>query len=287
MPRQATQLNREVTYTDHDFEAVRGILYATAGISLDDGKRDLVYGRLARRLRACRFDGFSEYLKLLKSQQGEQEMVHFINALTTNLTGFFREPHHFDYLASNVLPGVADRPAPDRQYRVWSAGCSSGEEPYSIAMVVRECLPCPGNVDVQILATDLDSSVVESARQGRYSSERVAGLSRPRASKWFRRISGVDSCDVQVDTSLRKMIEFRQLNLMHDWHLKDPFDVIFCRNVMIYFDKPTQRRLFDRYADCLAEGGYLFVGRSENVCEMSDRFELVEGRSIYRKRLSR
>jgi len=283
MPRQARQLNHEVAFTDHDFKAVRDILYATAGISLDDGKRDLVYGRLARRLRACRFDGFSEYLKLLGSPRGEQEMVHFINALTTNLTGFFREPHHFDYLASHVLSEVADRQRGDRRYRIWSAGCSSGEEPYSIAMVARECLPSPGSMDVQILATDLDSSVVELARQGHYSSERVAGLSRPRASKWFRRIQGADSCDVQVDTSLRKMIEFRQLNLMHDWHFKDAFDVIFCRNVMIYFDKPTQRKLFDRYADCLVEGGYLFVGRSENVCALSDRFELVEGRSIYRK----
>ncbi|GMQ89660.1 MAG: protein-glutamate O-methyltransferase CheR [Gammaproteobacteria bacterium] len=284
MSSQETQFHREFTFTDHDFEAVREILYANAGISLNTGNRDLVYGRLARRLRACRFGGFSEYLRLLDSPGGEQEMVHFLNALTTNLTGFFREPHHFDYLASNMLPEVADRPADDRQYRIWSAGCSSGEEPYSIAMVARECLPCAGNVDVQILATDLDSSVVERARQGRYSSERIAGLSRPRASKWFRRINGADSCDVQVDTSLRSMIEFKQLNLMHEWHFKDAFDVIFCRNVMIYFDKPTQRKLFDRYADCLVEGGYLFVGRSESVCATSDRFELAEGRSIYRKR---
>jgi len=281
--RQEKQFHREFTFTDRDFEAVRDILYATAGISLDDGKCDLVYGRLARRLRAYRHDSFTDYLKLLDSPGGEQEMVHFINALTTNLTGFFRDPHHFDYLANNVLPEVAGRPAVDGQCRIWSAGCSSGEEPYSIAMVVRECMPGPGSLDVQIFATDLDSSVVARASQGRYSSERIAGLSRSRANKWFRRINGINPCDVQVDTSLTKMIEFRQLNLMHDWPAQGLFDIIFCRNVMIYFDKPTRHRLFDRYADCLADGGYLFVGRSETVHTLSDRFEPA-GRSIYRKR---
>jgi len=281
--RQERQIQREFTFTDRDFEAVRDILYATAGISLDDGKRDLVYGRLARRLRAYQHGSFTDYLKLLDSPGGEPEMAHFINALTTNLTGFFREPHHFDYLANNVLPEVAGRPMVDRRYRIWSAGCSSGEEPYSIAMVVRECLPGSGNADVRILATDLDSSVVARARQGRYSSERIAGLSRPRASKWFRYIDGADPCDVQVNTSLKELIEFRQLNLMHDWPFKGSFDIIFCRNVMIYFDKPTRHKLFDRYADCLADGGYLFVGRSETVHTLSDRFEPA-GKSIYRKR---
>jgi chemotaxis protein methyltransferase CheR len=280
--RQARQFHREFTYTDSDFEAVRDFLYATAGISLDDDKRDLVYGRLARRLRANRLGGFSEYLKLLDSSQGEQEMVHFINALTTNLTGFFREPHHFDYLAKNVLPEVAGRQEFDREYRIWSAGCSSGEEAYSIAMVVRECMPCADDLEMQILATDLDSSMVARASQGRYSSERIDGLSRPRVNKWFRRIDGADPYDVQVDGSLKELIEFRQLNLMHDWPTKGPFDIIFCRNVMIYFDKPTRHKLFERYADCLVDGGYLFVGRSETVHTLSARFELA-GQSIYRK----
>jgi len=284
--RQAKQFHREFTYTESDFEAVRDILYATAGISLEDGKCDLVYGRLARRLRAYRLGSFSAYLKLLDSAQGEQEMVHFINALTTNLTGFFREPHHFDYLARNVLPEAAERLAVDHGYRIWSAGCSTGEEAYSIAMVVRESMQCHDNLNASILATDLDSSVVAKAMQGLYSSERIAGLSQARVRTWFRRIDGAGQHDVQVDSALRELIEFRQFNLVDDWPVNGPasgpFDIIFCRNVMIYFDRQTQHMLFDRFADCLADGGYLFVGRSETVHTASGRFEPA-GRSMFRK----
>jgi len=280
--RQTAGTDREFIYTDADFEAVRDILYATAGISLEAGKRELVYGRLARRLRACRQESFSAYLALLASTQGKPEMVHFINALTTNLTGFFREPHHFDLLAEKVLPEAAARQRADRRYRIWSAGCSSGEEPYSIAMVVRECVPCRDSLDVKILATDLDSSAVEKARQGRYSRERITGLSPARISKWFRPIAAADRYQVEVEAALKELIEFRRLNLMHEWPEQAPFDIIFCRHVMIYFDRPTRRRLFERYADSLADGGYLFTGRSEAVHTASGRFRPA-GRSVYRK----
>jgi len=282
LARSETNKSREFHFTDRDFEAVRTALYEHAGISLNDGKRDLVYGRLSRRLRALRFTEFAAYLDFLASPAGESEMVHFINALTTNLTAFFREPHHFDYLATNVLPEAMRRHAGDRRIRFWSAGCSTGEEPYSIAMVVREAMPNSQNWDLKILATDLDSNVVATAKHGQYAAQRIAGLSKSRASKWFHRAGTQSSDTVQVNGSLQELITFKQLNLMSEWPMRGPFDVIFCRNVVIYFDKPTQKKLFARYADMLVDGGCLFLGHSETMHTLSDRFELI-GQTMYRK----
>lgn len=282
LARSETERQREFVFNDHDFEAVRQCLYEQAGISLNDGKRDLVYGRLARRLRALGFTDFSDYITYLDSPRGEEEMVHFINALTTNLTAFFREPHHFDYLAKTALPEAMRRHAGDRRVRFWSAGCSTGEEPYSIAMVVHECMPSLQNWDLKILATDLDSNVVASATRGQYTSQRIAGLSKSRTTKWFHGVRGSSDAEVRISSSLRELITFKQLNLMHDWPMHGPFDLIFCRNVVIYFDKQTQCRLFDRYADYIADGGYLFLGHSETMHNLSDRFELV-GQTMYRK----
>ncbi|HED18610.1 MAG TPA: chemotaxis protein CheR, partial [Gammaproteobacteria bacterium] len=166
----------------------------------------------------------------------------------------------------------------DHRIRCWSAGCSTGEEPHSMAIVVREVMSSCVGWDIRILATDLDSNVVATAGQGRYTGERIAGLSRSRAKKWFHTTGD----KVQVDTSLQTLITFKQLNLMQSWPMRGPFDLIFCRNVVIYFDKPTQRKLFDRYADYLADGGYLFLGHSESMHNLSDRFELI-GQTIYRK----
>ncbi len=273
---------REFHFTDQDFQSVRNKLYEQAGISLNDSKRDLVYGRLSRRLRACRMGDFSSYLKYLESPEGKSELVQFINALTTNLTAFFREPHHFDYMAKTVLPEAMRRHAGDHRIRFWSAGCSTGEEPYSIAITLLEEMASLKNWDTKILATDLDSNVVETARLGRYNTQRIEGLSRTRASKWFHPVAGGSGDQVQVATALQDLITFKQLNLMQEWPMKGKFDLIFCRNVVIYFDKPTQRKLFDRYADALVTGGYLFIGHSENMHNLSNRFELV-GQTIYRK----
>ncbi len=276
-------MHYEYLYTQDDFEAVRELLHAVAGISLDAGKRELVYGRLARRLRACGLDRFSAYLTLLRSAQGKAEVVHFINALTTNLTGFFRDPYQFDYLAEKVLPEAAARTRSGQYYRIWSAGCSSGEEPYSIAMVARECSPCRDRLDVRILATDLDSSVVAKARQGYYPQERIADLSSALVHKWFRRRGGGDHSRFEVEPALKELVEFRRLNLMHEWPEQGPFDLIFCRHVMIYFDHSTRRTLFERYADSLVDGGYLFLGRSETVHTVSECFAPA-GPAVYRKR---
>ena len=282
LARSEAKREREFHFTDQDFESVRKKLYEQAGISLNDGKRDLVYGRLSRRLRACRLTDFDAYLKYLESPGAESEVVQFINALTTNLTAFFRESHHFDYLAKTVLPEAMRRHVGDHRIRFWSAGCSTGEEPYSIAITLREAMSSLNNWDLRILATDLDSDVVETARRGTYTAQRIEGLSKGRASKWFHRIDGRSGGQVQVNTSLQELITFKQLNLMHEWPMQGQFDLIFCRNVVIYFDKPTQRKLFDRYADALVTGGYLFIGHSENMHKLSDRFELV-GQTMYRK----
>ncbi len=273
---------REFGFTTHDFEIVRALLYRNTGISLNDSKDDLAYGRLSRRLRATGFSDFSGYLSFVTSPQGEIELGHFINALTTNLTAFFREPHHFEYFRNITLPDSVKRHAQDRRIRYWSAGCSTGEEAYSLAMVVRETLLTDHGLDLKILATDLDSSVLETARCGRYAIRRIAGLSRQRSAKWFSRKGGCQGDEVQVAPSLQDLISFKQLNLMQDWPMRGPFDAIFCRNVVIYFDKATQKKLFDRFADLLVDGGHLYLGHSESMHGISDRFEFI-GQTMYRK----
>jgi chemotaxis protein methyltransferase CheR len=211
------------------------------------------------------------------------EKEAFINAITTNTTSFFRESHHFEYLADKLLPGLTKQQARPR-LRIWSAGCSAGQEPYCIAMTLQEemsaAASCP---DVKILATDLDSNVLKTARRGIYPLEQVQNLPKERLRRWFSRGKGAQANKVRLASALREMISFNQLNLMHTWPMRGPFDIIFCRNVVIYFDKPTQKRLFDRYADMLTPGGHLFVGHSETLNQVSDRFDLI-GNTIYRKR---
>lgn len=223
---------------------------------------------------------FAEYLSRLKDD--EQELVEFTNALTTNLTSFFREPHHFEYMKATGLPALLKN-RPDKKLRIWSAGCSTGEEPYTIALTVKEAMLSHANWDVKILATDLDSNVVNRAKAGVYTEEKVNGIDQNRLKKWFRKGRG-DEHDGQmkVASDLQDMITFKQLNLMHGWPMNGPFDIIFCRNVVIYFNKDTQRELFDRYADYLSDDGYLFVGHSESLAKVSDRFQLI-GKTIYKK----
>ena len=226
-------------------------------------------------------DSFRDYCRLLESRDSD-ELVNFINAITTNLTAFFREPHHFEYLSSTLLPELMRYNDASRRLRIWSAGCSSGEEPYSIAMTVRETIPETAGWDVRILATDLDTNMVERARSGIYSEERVASLPRQRLKRWFLRGKGEHQGKVRVRPELQSMITFRQLNLLHDWPFSGPFDIIFCRNVVIYFSKDTQRVLINRYADITHPKSALFLGHSESLFKVSDRFDLV-GNTIYRR----
>lgn len=272
---------REFDFTEQHFQELRQIVRKHTGIHLSEAKRELVYSRLSRRLRKLGLKGFGEYCDVLDSVD-ETELTEFINAITTNLTSFFREVHHFDYLAENILPDLLARRKDSRILRIWSAGCSTGEEPYSIAITLRESIPRIEDWDVRILATDLDSNVVARGKQGIYTLERIQGLSQQRMQRWFRKGKGANEGKVRVVSELREMIAFRQLNLMHEWPMKGPFDIIFCRNVVIYFDKPTQKVLFERYAELLDEHGHLFVGHSESLFKVTDKFRLI-GKTIYER----
>lgn len=280
-PESRKTLSRDFHFTDKDFNFIRALVAEKTGIVLSDAKRDLVYGRLSRRLRQLGIKRFADYCRLLQDGD-EDEMVQFTNAITTNLTSFFREAHHFDYLGATLLPTL-EKEKPNRKIRIWSAGCSTGEEPYSISMTIKEKCPRLAGWDLKILATDLDSNVLAKAQAGIYEHSRVEDLSRERLRRWFRKGRGVNEGSAKVSAELQELITFRQLNLMQEWPMQGPFDVIFCRNVVIYFDKATQRTLFNRYADLLVDGGHLFVGHSESLFKVTDRFELI-GKTVYRKR---
>ena len=275
---------REFHFTEGDFRFIRDLVMDRTGISLSDNKRDLVYGRLSRRLRALNLTLFSDYCSLLQKGEGD-EMTNFVNAITTNLTSFFREDHHFDFLGKTLIPNLMKQKIAakgERKIRIWSAGCSTGEEPYSIAMVVKEALGRDKSWDVKILATDLDTKVLEKGHSGIYDQSRVEGLSKSRLQNWIRKGSRNNDGMVLVSPELREMITFKQLNLMSEWPMSGPFDLIFCRNVVIYFNKPTQEVLFNRYADYLDHKGHLFLGHSETMFKKTERFELI-GKTIYQK----
>lgn len=273
--------NETFEFTDRDFAGLIELVADFTGIALTEQKRSLVYGRLAKRLRANGLTRFSDY-RILLEDKDSPEREQFTNAITTNLTAFFREKHHFDYLTEELIPDILKHRKRDK-IRIWSAGCSTGEEPYSIAMALRESVPNIDSLDMKILATDLDTNVVETGRNGVYTVERVKDLDPARKKRWFQRGTGDQQGKVRVSPDLRKMVSFRQLNLMQKWPLQSSFDVIFCRNVVIYFDKPTQHKLYNRFASLIPAQGTLFIGHSETLHGVDDDFELI-GKTIYRKR---
>ena len=271
---------REFAFSEEDFLALRTLVKSLTGINLTDQKRELVYGRLTRRLRALHLRSFAEYRDLL-GRDG-RELTELCNAITTNLTAFFREPHHFQYVREHLLEPRARDVRDSRRLRIWSGGCSTGEEPYSIAMTVLETLPHPERWDVRILATDLDSEVLDRARRGVYPPERTASLSRERLERFFtERREGRTLCH-QVTPEVAALVTFKQLNLMHPLPMKGPLDVIFCRNVVIYFDKDTQRELFARFCRLQRPGDLLFLGHSESLFKVCDGYGLI-GKTIYRR----
>jgi chemotaxis protein methyltransferase CheR len=232
-----------------------------------------------RRLRALKLERFADYISLVENEHPE-EMQEFINAITTNLTSFYREPHHFEFLAGQVLPQLVKANAATRKIRIWCSACSTGEEPYTIAMTVRENGSLLAGFDVKILATDLDTNCVAHARRGVYTQDRVKDLSRATMTRWFD--NGPDANTYKVKSELQDLISFGQLNLMDPWPIRGPLDVIFCRNVVIYFDKEAQRRLFDRMAELQPQGAHLFLGHSETLFKVTTRYELI-GRTVYRR----
>lgn len=272
---------REFVFRDRDFRELQRLIYDHTRINVAENKREMVYRRLSRRLRALGLEDFADYIGILK-QGDPDELPRFRDAVTTNLTAFFRESHHFQVLADQVFPDLVQRNEDLRRIRIWSAGCSSGEEPYSIAMVAREAFPPEKGWDVRILASDLDSRVVEKARQGIYTLEQVQSVGPERLRRFFRRGKGSNEGYVRVRPELKQMIRFQQFNIFHRWPIGEPLDVIFCRNLIIYFDQESKRGLVDRMADALVDSGYLFLGHSESLHNLTDRFRLL-GRTAYRK----
>ncbi len=277
----AIQMREEFEFTDIDFDNIRKLVKKDTGINLSEAKRDMVYARLARRLRELSMRRFSDYLAFIQTDGAADELIQFTNAITTNLTSFFREEHHFDYLAETALPEVIKRNQAKKKIRIWCCAASTGEEPYSIAMVVKELTPMLRGWDVKILATDLDTNVLATAKNGMYAENRVQGISVHRQRRFFLKGSGVYQEKVRVREELKELITFKKLNLMDKWPLRGPIDIIFCRNVVIYFTKDTQKVLLDRFAGLVAPGAYLFMGHSESLNTVTDQFELI-GKTVYR-----
>lgn len=273
LPHRTTG-EREFVFTVADFERVRKLIYEHAGIALSAAKQDMVYSRLARRLRETRLKSFGEYLALL--ERGDKaEWEKFVNSLTTNLTSFFREPHHFPVLAEHLrkLQGRSS-------IKIWCCAASTGEEPYSIAMTVVETFNS-FNVPVSIFASDLDTSVLATAERGSYARDRVDKLSPERLSRFFVKGTGSQEGLYTARPELRRLITFQRINLLEPvWSVRGPLDVIFCRNVMIYFDKPTQYKILKRFAPLLNDTGLLFAGHSESFLHAAEFFR-SQGKTVY------
>ena len=281
--RRAPHGAGDLALRPRELDRLRDLVYRHTGILLGGQKRDLVYNRVSRRLRALSLTSFSDYCDRVEAEEGS-ELEELINAITTNVTAFFREPHHFELLTRELLPAIAAERRGERRLRAWCAGCSSGEEPYSLAMTIAESGLFERGWDVKILATDIDTEILGRAASGVYPRERMEGVSPERERRWFLRGTGGNEGLRRVRPELRERITFRQLNLVGPrWPMSGPFDFVFCRNVAIYFDRPTQELLFQRYWELLDPShGHLFVGHSESLANQQDLFRSC-GNTVYRK----
>ncbi|CAB1059686.1 Chemotaxis protein methyltransferase CheR (EC [Olavius sp. associated proteobacterium Delta 1] len=260
-----------------DFHRISEIVYRSCGINLKPGKEALVRSRLMKRLRAQRIFGVQAYLDYIESPDGSHELALFIDAMTTNKTSFFRESEHFNYLRDHVLPGLTSH-----RLRFWSAACSSGEEPYTLAIWLKEHMPDIDKKDALILATDISKRMLEKAHLAVYPANTLKSLPSPQFKKYFNRLNGQDAGSYRITDEVRKMVRLAWLNLMESWPMKGPFNVIFCRNVMIYFDRPTQQQLINRFWELLEPGGFLFVGHSEGLSAINHKFRYMRP-ATYRK----
>lgn len=272
----------EYPLTRRDLSQIASMIYSDAGIYLNDSKASLVYSRLSKHIRQLGLGGFREYCDLVSSPQGAAERKEMLSFLTTNFTRFFRENHHFDHLRNEVLPDLIARAKSGGRVRIWSAACSDGQEPYSIALTVLSVLPNAADYDFKILATDIDPKILALARAGAYDDSAVETVSPAMRKQWFNENPANPRRRWQVDDKLKRLITFNELNLLGNWPFKGPFDVIFCRNVVIYFDEPTQIRIWSRFAEHLPVGGHLYIGHSERVAgEAKDSFDNI-GITTYR-----
>jgi chemotaxis protein methyltransferase CheR len=266
-----------VDLSEKHFRKISEIVHRSCGINLKPGKEALVRSRLMKRLRAQKKNSVQEYLDYIECSDGRHELALFIDAMTTNKTSFFRESEHFHYLRDHVLPGLNSH-----RLRFWSAACSSGEEPYTLAIWLREHLPGIEKKDALILATDISKRMLEKAHRAVYSAETLKDLPSPQFKKYFNPLNGQYAGSYRITDEVRKMVRLAWLNLLESWPMKGPFDVIFCRNVMIYFDRPTQQRLINRFWELLEPGGFLFVGHSEGLSAISHKFRYMRP-ATYRK----
>lgn len=272
-----TNLNSvSLKLSDNEFQKVAKTVYRICGINLKHGKEALVRARLMKRLRLLEMSSFKEYLQYIESNEGRHELGAMIDVMTTNKTSFFREDDHFNYFSDTILPKLNKT-----RMRFWSAACSSGEEPFSLAIVLEEKLPDLESRDVRILATDISTNILEKARRAVYNDTDLTDLQSASLRKYFVKV-GNNPAVYQVKGNVRKLVKFAMLNLMDPWPMRGCFDVIFCRNVMIYFDKPTQQKLINRFWDILEPGGYLFVGQSEGLSAISHKFKYLQP-ATYRK----
>ena len=266
-----------VKLKEEHFRKISEIVYRSSGINLKKGKEALVRARLAKRLRARGIFNVQEYLDYIESDEGSQEQALFIDVMTTNKTSFFREVEHFYYLRDQVLPTLKGH-----RLRLWSAACSSGEEPYTLAIWLREHMPDIDTRDVLILATDISRRMLDKARQAVYPAQTLESLPSEQFKKYFIKLNSQSAESYRVVESIRKMVRLAWLNLLEPWPMKGPFNVIFCRNVMIYFDRPTQQQLIHRFYELLEPGGYLFVGHSEGLSSINHDFRYMRP-ATYRK----
>ncbi|MBF0634852.1 MAG: protein-glutamate O-methyltransferase [Nitrospinae bacterium] len=274
-----------IDLTDREFQLFRSLIFEKSGITLNEGKKELVRTRLGSKIRKGGFGSFKDYYNHILDDRTGEELVTLLDAISTNLTSFFREINHFHYLRKNIIPEIMERKKNDsaREIRAWSAGCSSGEEPYSLAFTMADMLQNDRNWDVKLLATDISTKVLARAARGVYSEEQVKTVPKEMASKFFDRV--VDDGDrlYKVRPEIKSLIQFKRFNLMTPtFPFRRGFDFIFCRNVMIYFDKPTQQTLINKYYGALSEGGYLMIGHSESLTGVQHRFKYMQP-TIYRK----
>lgn len=279
--RSATIVSGEYSFTNEDFRAIAAMLHADAGIELPDTKATLAYSRLAKRLRFLGLRTFREYCILVASPEGAAERGHMLSALTTNVTRFFREPHHFEHLKSHVLPPLLEQARRGGRVRLWSAACSTGQEPYSLALTLLALAPDAATLDVRILATDIDPAVLAQARRGHYGEANLAPVPRDLRHRWF---TPAGSGAWSVADELRQLVVFRTLNLNGGtWPMRGRFQVVLCRNVVIYFDDATQAALWGRLAPLIEPAGHLYIGHSERLTGSAARaFEGV-GTTMYRR----
>jgi len=266
---------REFAWANSDFDRVQKLIYQRAGISLHNGKHAMVYSRLSRRLRETGYRSFHEYLSWLEMNEGP-EWQEFVNALTTNLTSFFREEHHFHIFREHLIAHKEQR-----QWKVWCCAASTGEEPYSIAMTAVDALG--KRPDLTLMASDIDSKVLETAGRGVYRIDGIKNINNNQLQEFFLRGKGLNSGMIRIKPDLQNMIKFMIVNLIHDsWPFREVFDVVFCRNVMIYFDGVTQRKVLERIHRVMVPGGLLFVGHAENFSESRDLF-VLKGKTVYER----